>query len=268
MSRSEWFTVGVSAVAIAAGFFLGGPVWGFIFLAIAIIAFFLWNRAGREEQDGPDVGSLFNGTIPDSTDMALGKNASAQESATLSAKLLRAYLIRHHPWSDLIDQLVSVADPSGQGIQTDYDLVFEVHVVNKGGQPVTVQEIVGEAQITGAWQRLKPIPDLSEYQLQMKHEMVDNPSFMGGQSNKVVDLTPSLLEELSGKALTRGVGYRGWLEFRAEINNRMGENPLPYRIKFIDALDEEHPIITDVPLPDDATLIHSSKVWGRRLSRN
>ena len=53
MSRTNYyFTIGITAVAIAAGFLFGGPIWGFVFLAIGIIFLFLWFRARAEEGEG------------------------------------------------------------------------------------------------------------------------------------------------------------------------------------------------------------------------
>jgi hypothetical protein len=65
MSKSALFCIiGIAAVATAAGFLFGGPIWGFIILAVAILSFVLWSRAQRENQGADGLESLFAGGIP------------------------------------------------------------------------------------------------------------------------------------------------------------------------------------------------------------
>jgi hypothetical protein len=62
MSKAEYFfSVGLAAVAVAAGFLFGGPIWGFVFLAVAIICFFLWFKYRAEERENQDLTDLFGG---------------------------------------------------------------------------------------------------------------------------------------------------------------------------------------------------------------
>ncbi len=64
MSKSTLFCIiGIAAVATAAGFLFGGPVWGFAILAIAILSFVIWSRARKEQGEG-GLESLFAGGIP------------------------------------------------------------------------------------------------------------------------------------------------------------------------------------------------------------
>jgi hypothetical protein len=69
MSKSALFiTIGIAAVATAAGFLFGGPILGFALLAIAISSFVLWSRSQRESQGADSVESLFAGGIPNPSD--------------------------------------------------------------------------------------------------------------------------------------------------------------------------------------------------------
>jgi hypothetical protein len=188
---------------------------------------------------------------------------TAQIGPEISAELLRGTLIGRHPLASLVDDAFKAVGKEFHDTQCDF--LYEVFVVNKSDVPVTIRDIVAEAELDGEWTSLQPMEDLTDYQIEFEDELVDNPTFVGGQRPRVADLTPNLAAALKGIPLTRGIGHQGWLRFGAVINTKDLKNPIPYRISLIDALGGVHPISTDKPLLRNGEFIHNTEVWSKRL---
>ena len=186
--------------------------------------------------------------------------------ADISAKLLRGHLVHRHPFADLTGDLMRAT--GHPDYRTQCDFLFEVHAVNRSENAVTVQRIIAEAEIGGRWIPLTLNKDLHDYQIEFEKELVDNPGFIGGQRPRVAELEPNLAETLDSAVMSKGIGYKGWLGFGAEISaDEDLKKPIPYRITFIDALDCSHPVDTSEPLLTDGTIIHSPEVWRERFKR-
>jgi hypothetical protein len=192
--------------------------------------------------------------------------APSKKRTAISAKLIRAHLVRHDPFAELTDDLYHAASGS-DGNVAEYDFLFEVFLVNKTDKPITVQKIVAEAKIGDNFVPLSLNEELADYQIRFKDKLIDNPSWIGGKHPKDEDLAPSLVDDLKTSTLVWGIKHQGWVRFSAKINPHYlkGVASVPYRINLIDALDGVHPILTDGPLSTDGEIIHNTKVWQDRL---
>jgi hypothetical protein len=181
----------------------------------------------------------------------------------ISAKLLHGHLIQWHPLAGITDDFFRSAGREFH--DTKCDFLLEVFLVNRSQTSISIQKIVGEMQIEEKWIPLKLVTDLNDYQFEFNDETVDNPSWIGGRTAKVLDLVPNLADDLKTSVLSYGIHHQGWLRFGAEINTKYLITPIPYRVTLVDALDGEHPVLTTEPLLTDGHIIHNPRVWRERL---
>jgi len=170
----------------------------------------------------------------------------------LFAKVLRAHLIIRDPLVPLWDQ---------EGRVHRHDFVSEIFIVNRSGMPVTIQKILGEAEVAGKWVSMTLVDDLEDFELEFPDETVDNPRWLGGSHSKRMKLEPNLAAELKTSALIKGIHKQGWLRFRIDTSSKNAESGIPIRVRFVDALDGVHVLNMADELPSDAKLVHS---LGRR----
>jgi hypothetical protein len=196
---------------------------------------------------------------------AVVSRASKPSANGISAKFLRAHLIPNHPFAGFVKDIYRAAQREDYISESDF--LFEIYLVNKG-VPVTIQKITCEAERDGKWEALPLVDNLDDYQLRFPDQLIDNPSWIGGKTAKVLDLEPNLANELKGKVLEKGVGYRGWLRFAIKLTNAESGKPVNNRVSFIDALDIAHPVLLPDPLPTDGEIIHNLKTWRERLRRS
>jgi hypothetical protein len=145
--------------------------------------------------------------------------------------------------------------------------LVELYVVNRAPEPISIQRIEGEAEIGGARRLLKVLESLSDFQIEFPTELIDNPSWIGGQKPRIAELTPNLAEELR-KPLQRGIAKQGWIRFGVEMSSQHLTDKIQYRISLVDALDVKHPVTMDVCLPGDAKITYNPSVWKDWLSGN
>ena len=182
----------------------------------------------------------------------------------ISIKFIRAFLVNTNPFSAFLGDIYRAANRA-EAYTVESDFLFEVHLVNRSDVSTTTQRIVCEANINGIWIPLAQRGSLNDYQLEFEDE-VDNPSWLGGKRKRVEDLVPDLAEELRGKVLSKGVGYRGWLRFGIDLDPKE-TSPIQHRIYFIDALDVSHSVNVVDPLLTDGKIIHNPTVWRERMRR-
>ena len=191
-------------------------------------------------------------------------DTSITKDAAIDAKYLRAHFIRTYPFGEFVDAAYRLKGQDSH--DTDCDFLLEVFLVNTTNNPVTIQKIVADVQLDGAWKPLDLMDKLNDYQLEFPDKLVDSPEG-GVQIPKIEDLVPNLAESLRGVVLTRGIGYQGWLRFRAHLDTKYLTTAVTYRAAFIDALGHEHPIQKTDELLKDGIAVHSREVWRERFKR-
>jgi hypothetical protein len=187
----------------------------------------------------------------------------ARNRAGITAKCLRVHLVPRHPYAELIGDVYRMM-AKDYGI--DCDLLLEIHVVNTGDAPLTIQKFVAEVESGGMWCPYGPNEELTDYQIRFPDKLVD--AVGGGQTPRVDDLAPNLAKETRGVPLVRGIGHQGWLRFDGKLSQgdfaTQGQK-FNARVQIVDALDKRHVVDMGQRLTD-AEIIHNPNVWSKRLS--
>jgi hypothetical protein len=182
--------------------------------------------------------------------------AAIDAEPLIAAKFLRAHLMPRSPWADMVKDIFRAAGRTSYEAESDF--LLEIHAVNVSLNPTTLQDVVAEAEVGGKWVSLKKLLDLSMYEIVFDPMKETDSPFVRDFKTEKLD---SFWDRVSGKALTRGVGYKGWVGFELVTDSTNLEKAVNHRVRLIDALGNIHPVVMlKGHVPDtDWRLRHSPK---------
>jgi hypothetical protein len=128
---------------------------------------------------------------------------------------------------------LDIAANPNQVYASDYDVMAELYLVNQSDIPCTVQYFEGEAVLNGHYLRTSRVEDLSMYQL----------LFEQANGGTIRENLSNLATLLSGVALEKGIGHRGWLRFELLGVGNTDVDQIQFALTLVDSFDGKHKVV-------------------------
>ena len=184
------------------------------------------------------------------------KERSKEEKQTdIAAKYVRKAFLSRNPFEGLAAKINRQA--GGRSPASHFDLLLEIHVVNRTNRTRTIQRIEAEAEISQKWVPLRE-SSLDLYEIAFD----DNKGFASGGLRDVMarkEFLSSLKEKLHEVPLHQGIGVQGWLAFEVIAeNDDLEGKPMPLKVTLVDLMEGRHPVRTIEALNSEGRVVYRS----------
>ena len=180
------------------------------------------------------------------------KKGTEESLPVIKAQFVRVHLMPRSVWQGMAQEIMAAVGRTDD-YETEADFLCELYLVNTTDNPVTIRKFVCESQIGSEKKKMPQIEDLSDYQIEPPKE--EGQRFEKVRPNKDLADLSAILKD---KALTRGVGYRGWVRFRITGPKSVFDTPVLSEVTIVDALGGKHPISPLEPFDtSEGTLVHN-----------
>jgi hypothetical protein len=147
------------------------------------------------------------------------------------------------PTSVLFD--TEMKTPGWDEVKIDWEWFIEVQLVNDSDAPTTIENVEVRTTVGSKW-RKESVPsthteDFDRFSIDMGLDVHGNPNNRQYPKPRHRPV-PSLMQEIRGVPLTKGIGHRGWLRFNLPQVSQRDANSgrVKINIWLIDALEGKH----------------------------
>ncbi len=138
--------------------------------------------------------------------------------------------------------------PGAELEKRNWEWFIEILCANDSETPTTTEDVKVRIMVGHKWWRKKAvkvehIKDMQWYKMDLGMDEKGNSIPMGPGAARYARVN-SLLEEIAGKPLTKGIGHRGWLRLDVEgiSLSEMHQNRVHLDVWLIDALEGKHKV--------------------------